>query len=77
MRSESMERLTLTDDEHRALDLTAELWKAICLVAGNGSTRAADLGEAVAHIHALQHMVMAQAAGRSYPERYRLLGETL
>jgi hypothetical protein len=73
----SDERVTLTDDEHRALDLTAELWKALCNVAGQGATRGADLGEAAAHIHALQHMVMAQAAGRSYPERYRLMGEAL
>lgn len=67
----------LTPGEHRVLELTGELWKALCEVTGNGSTRSADLTEAVAHIHALQHMVLAQAAGRAYPERYRLIGETL
>lgn len=68
---------TMTEGEHRAMELSAELWKAICEVAGRGQTRHDDLTEAVAHIHAIQHMIMAQAAARSYPERYRLLGECL
>jgi transcriptional regulator with XRE-family HTH domain len=31
-----------------------------------------DLGEFAAHVHDLQHAVMARAAIRAYPDRYRL-----
>lgn len=33
-----------------------------------------DYREVVYHIHALQNMVLAQAAARVYPHMYRLLG---
>ena len=67
----------LTDDEHAAVTACADAWAAICKVVGDGPTRAADLREVVARIHALQHFVMAQAAARCYPDRYRLAGESL
>jgi hypothetical protein len=67
----------LTDDEHTAVTACADAWAAICKVVGDGPTRAGDLGEVIAHIHALQHFVMAQAAARCYPDRYRLAGELL
>ena len=67
----------LTDDEHDAVTACAKAWAAICKVVGDGSTRAADLGEVVIHIHALQLFVMAQAAARCYPDLYRLAGESL
>lgn len=67
----------LTDDEHRLLDLTGELWRVLCAVVGNEPSRAVDLAEAAAHVHAIQNMVLAQAAARAYPDRYRLLGGQL
>jgi len=67
----------LTVGEHDAVTACADAWAAICKVVEDGPTRAADLGEVVAHIHALQHFVMAQAAARCYPDRYRLAGGTL
>lgn len=67
----------LTEEEHRAVQLSGELWGVLCRIVGDGRTRDADLGEAIVHIHALQHAVMSQAAARAYPDRYRLLGETL
>lgn len=67
----------LTDDDHNAVTAVADAWAAICKVVGNGPTRQDDLIEVVAHIHALQHFVMAQAAARCYPDLYRLAGETL
>lgn len=67
----------LTDEEHRALALTAELANLFGRITGQDRSRHNDLGEAVHHIHALQHMVMAQAAGRAYPSLYRLMGEIL
>lgn len=67
----------LTADEHRAIQMAGDLWRQLCLVVGHGRTRDSDLRELVIHIHAVQHMVMAQAAGRVYPERYRLAGGSL
>lgn len=68
----------LTDHEHRALDLTAELTNLVTgrIIGGTSVTqpRIGDVGEFVGHIHAIQHMILAQAAARAYPERYRLLG---
>jgi hypothetical protein len=59
------------------MDLTAELANAFGRIVGRERTRMHDLAEAVHHIHALQHTIMAQAAARAYPERFRLLGGTL
>lgn len=67
----------LTSEEQDALALTAELHKAMCGIAGDGPSRDNDLWESVLHIHAIQNMILAQAAGRAYPDRYRLMGETL
>lgn len=67
----------LTADEHRFMDLTADLANLLARIVGHESSRAGDLNEAVAHIHALQAMVLAQAAARAYPDRYRLLGGTI
>jgi len=69
---------TLTPAEHRVMDLTAELVNLICgEVIGNGPSRGGDVREFVGHIHGIQRMVLAQAAARAYPGRYRLLGGTV
>jgi hypothetical protein len=68
----------LTDDEHKAIGLTADLWNLLCAsVVGDGPSRAGDLAELCAHIHAIQRTVMAQAAARAHPDRYRLLGSVI
>lgn len=65
----------LTDAEHKAMDLTAQLWNLLCAdVVGRGRSRQGDTTELCNHIHAIQHTIMSQAAARAYPERYRLLG---
>ncbi|MBM0257363.1 hypothetical protein [Micromonospora sp. 4G55] len=64
----------LTDTEHQAMDLTAQLWNTLCAIAGDGPARAGDLAELGQHIHAIQHAIMAQAAARAHPDRYRLMG---
>lgn len=46
-------------------------------IVGDGPTRDDDLNEVVVHVHALQAMVLSQAACRAYPGQFRLLGETL
>ena len=54
----------MTEAEKRACLLLGEAWNAM-LACG-----AAD-SEAAAHIHALQHAVMAQLACRSHPDLFR------
>lgn len=67
----------LTDDERKALALTAELTTLVCgKVIARGEGYLGDTTEFVAHIHDIQRMIMSQAAGRAYPDQYRLLGET-
>lgn len=68
----------LTADELYAMDLTAQLARALSRIVGNGPTRVDDLNELLGqHVHGIQHAVMAQAAARAYPDRFRLLGQTL
>lgn len=67
----------LTDRERQAARRAGELWGDLCAIVGDGPTRDADLHELVVHIHAIQHAIMSQAAGRAYPAEFRLLGSTL
>jgi hypothetical protein len=67
----------LTDDELHALDLTADLANAVSRIIGGERTGAHDWAEMAAHIHCIQHAIMAQAAARAYPDRFRLLGGTV
>jgi hypothetical protein len=67
----------LTPDELRALDQTTELVNLLQGIVGDGPSRAADLRELVAHVHAIQQAVMSQAAARAHPDRFRLLGGTV
>lgn len=65
----------LSPAEHRAMELTAELWNLLAgEVVAAGTSRTGDMRELCGHIHAVQHAILAQAAGRAYPEMYRLLG---
>jgi hypothetical protein len=67
----------LSQAEHRAMDLTGELVKLVTAeIVADGPTRIGDLSEFMANIHGIQNMILAQAAGRAYPDRYRLLGGT-
>lgn len=70
----------LTPEEHEVMDLTADLANALHAVIyaeGHDENAARDWNEAVTGIHHVQHIVLAQAAARAYPDRYRLLGRTL
>jgi hypothetical protein len=66
--------MMLTPDELAAMDLTAELANLFGRIIGDGPTRDGDWSEVAVHIHTLQHLIMAQAAARAYPDRFRLLG---
>lgn len=63
----------LTDEEHT---LVANLGRCAGLYANlehPDRPREADVAEFVALIHALQARVLARAASRAYPNRYRLM----
>lgn len=64
----------LSPAELEAMDLTAALWTVLNEIAADGVARYGDLTELAAHVHAIQHAVLAQAAGRAYPARFRLMG---
>lgn len=64
----------LTVEEREFLKLTATLANLMRGIIGNGTQSDHDWSEAAAKIHDLQHMVMAQAASRAYPDLFRLLG---
>lgn len=68
----------LSEAELRAMDLTVELVHLMCQeVIGRGPTRDNDVREFVNHVHSIQQAILAQAAGRAYPDRFRLLGQTI
>jgi hypothetical protein len=67
----------LTTQEQALIETLGHVWNELCQIVAAGPTRQADLAEAMSHIHALQHTVMAQAAARAFPDRYRVLGQTL
>lgn len=65
----------LTDAELKALELIADASNLVVTsVIGHGPTRDADVAEFIGHVHAIQHMIAANAAARQYPQRFRLLG---
>ena len=65
----------LTDQEHSALTLTKQLAEKMEKIVGPGNSHKGDLAEFAIHLHAIQNMILAQAASRAYPSRYRLLGD--
>lgn len=67
----------LTTDELHAIDLTVDLWNTLVGIVGRDESRAGDLAELAGHIHVIQRSVMAQAAARAYPDKFRLLGEVI
>lgn len=67
----------LTDEEQKALKLSAELWNLVARIVGQGPTRSSDLDDFAFHFHGIQNAILANAAARQYPDKYRLLGQTL
>lgn len=67
----------LTDHERAVIDQVGSLAHDFMDLVGDGDTAADDWAEILPHLHALQQAVMAQAAARTHPGRYRLLGQTI
>jgi len=65
----------LTPEELLAIDTAGKL-ATLCGSIIQGPNRANDLREIIGHVHAIQQAVMSQAAGRAYPDKFRLLGRT-
>lgn len=64
----------LDDNERRMLVTIAELASDFIDLVGAGESAQADFAEILPHLHALQQAIMAQAAARTHPGQYRLLG---
>lgn len=64
----------LTDDEHAAVHMAGELANLLGKICGDGDQAQHDWVEFVHLIHGIQSRVMAQAAARAFPDRYRPLG---
>jgi hypothetical protein len=72
-----MAETLLTNEEHELIAKLGSLAADFSRVVDDDITRDADMREIVFHIHALQHMVMAQVAARAYPDLYRRLGSRI
>jgi hypothetical protein len=64
----------LTAAEHELVELLGACASRWAQIVSHQPSRAGDINEFVLWIHACQHAVLAQAAARAYPERYRLAG---
>ncbi len=74
-RGASRERQTyLTTREHSLIKMLGDCASEFAQIATGELV--GDQHEFTDKIHQLQHTVMAQAASRAYPDRYRLLGES-
>lgn len=67
----------LSGPEHDAVALAERLAGDVAALVPPGPSQAADRDELVVHVHAVQRMILAQAAARAYPDTYRLLGGRL
>jgi hypothetical protein len=68
----------MTSDEHRAIQMTVDLWNLLVNnIVGDGLSRENDLAELASDIHRVQERLLAQAASRAYPHLYRGLGGTV
>lgn len=70
-----MSKALLTKAEHDLLDRLGKVSNDFVKIVGKESSRAGDIEQAVFLINNLQNMILAQAASRAYPKKYRLLGQ--
>ena len=69
--------MSLTPLEMETVGLIGLAWNNIARLVGEDESRSQDLREMAHHIHALQNAILAQSAARSYPDKYRLMGESI
>lgn len=66
----------LTHDEMDAIQMLGDVYGLLTRIVSDGPCRTQDLTEMASKIHDLQHAVMANAAARYYPDKYRIRGGT-
>lgn len=66
----------LSEAELEAMSMTGALARQIRKVIGTGPQSEHDWAEMARMIHDIQHAVMAQAAARAFPDKFRMLGGT-
>lgn len=76
-RSKPTKNAALTDLEFEAMDKSGELSMLMRQIIGDGPNAYHDWAEYAAHIHAIQNMILSQAAARAYPDDFRPLGGKL
>lgn len=64
----------LTEAEHKLVKDIADVFGSFLGIMEHNDSYGGDLQEIIYHIHVLQNHVLAQAAARAYPNKYRLLG---
>lgn len=64
----------LTYEEKALIESLSYAYNYFSEIVADGPSRTDDMREVAFHIHALQNMVLAQAAAREYPSEYRLMG---
>lgn len=65
----------LTKEELEAIRMAGHLQTLIStVIIGHGATRDDEITTLMHHVHAIQRMVMSQAAARAYSAELRLLG---
>lgn len=64
----------LTEYEQEVVDDLAQVYNKFARLMDNGDSRDGDLAEVSMLIHGLEDKVLAQAAARLYPSKYRLMG---
>ena len=64
----------LTDAEHRLVERLADCAQEFLAICGDDRSLDGDVREFMHHVHILQNTVLAQAAARAYPTRYRVVG---
>jgi hypothetical protein len=68
----------LTSQERQLVhDLGRWHTRAMAAIGDSPATGQRDRDELTAHVHALQHAIMAQAAARAFPAEFRLLGSVV
>lgn len=64
----------LTEAEHSLIRDIANVFGGFLKIMEHDASYGGDIQEIIYHVHALQNHVLAQAAARAYPFKYRLLG---
>jgi hypothetical protein len=67
----------LTQQEKVVIAMAGSIMSRVSDIVGDDRSRSGDLREILGAVHLIQNTILAQAAGRLYPDQYRLLGETL